>query len=379
VTPRKSRPTNTAEDLRAPGTRVTLKDVAAHLKLSPTTVSLVMNDAPSAASIPLQTKERVFSAARLLGYRPNHLARSLRRQRSSTIGVLVQEISEGYAAGVMSGVESRLMQSGYVYLVASHHGQADLIDEYLALLSARLVEGFILVNTPLRTAPPAPTVVVSGHERIPGVTNVVIDHDRATLLALSHLADLGHERIAFFKGHAKSADTDERWRAIRGAARALGLRVRPELTLQLEGEPTGGVFSPEQGYEEGYSFGRRLLDRSADFTALFAFNDISAIGAMRAFREARLRVPEDVSVIGFDDIQSAAFQNPRLTTVRQPLGQMGDLAARTLLGRLSGLDGSPDTLTVEPELIVRESTAAARVRRAARPGSERRTALPGGR
>lgn len=350
---------------------MTLKELAAHLKLSPTTVSLVINRSPASASIPAQTQERVLAAARQLHYRPNYLARSLRRQRSSTIGVLVQEISEGYAAGVMSGIENHLMQSGYFYLVASHRGKPDLIAEYLRLLAARLVEGFILVNTPLHAAPPVPTVVVSGHARIEGVTNVAIDHDRAAFLALAHLANLGHERVAFFKGHAKSADTEDRWRAILNTARRLGLRVRPELTLQLVGEPTGGVFTPEQGYEEGYAFGRRLLDRTRDFSALFAFNDMSAIGAMRAFRDARLRVPEDVSVVGFDDIQSAAFQNPRLTTVRQPLGQMGDIAARTLLGRLAGGDGSPDVLTVAPELIVRESTAAALGR-----GAKRRK--PGG-
>lgn len=342
---------------------MTLKELAAHLKLSPATVSLVMNGSPSAASIPARTKERVFAAARLLGYRPNYLARSLRRQRSATIGVLVQELSEGYAAGVLSGIESHLMQSGYFYLVASHRGRADLIEEYLQLLAARLVEGFILVNTPLNDAPPAPTVVVSGHARLAGVTNVAIDHDRAAFLALSHLAALGHERIAFFKGHARSADTEDRWRAIGEAALGLRLHVRPELTLQLEGEPAGGVFTPEQGYEEGYAFGRRLLDQTRDFTALFAFNDMSAIGAMRAFRDSGLRVPEDVSVVGFDDIQGAAFQNPRLTTVRQPLGRMGELAARSLLDRLSQGDGVPDTLTVEPELIVRESTAAARAPR----------------
>jgi DNA-binding LacI/PurR family transcriptional regulator len=180
---------------------------------------------------------------------------------------------------------------------------------------------------------------------------------------LSHLSELGHERVAFFKGHTKSADTEDRWRAILGAARSLGLAVRSEVTLQLEGAPGGTTFTPEEGYKEGYDFGQRLLARGAPFTSLFAFNDLSAIGAMRAFRDRGVRVPEDVSVVGFDDIQSAAFQNPSLTTVRQPLGEMGEIAARTLLKRLAGDGASPDTIMVEPQLVIRESTSAPSTRK----------------
>ena len=121
------------------------------------------------------------------------------------------------------------------------------------------------------------------------MTNVVIDHDRAAYLTLSHLRELGHRRIAFFKGQPESSDTEDRWRAIRAAALALGLVIRPELTLELGGEAAGEVFSPQEGYLEGYTFGRKLLERGAAFTALFAFDDVSAIGAMRAFLDAGLR------------------------------------------------------------------------------------------
>jgi LacI family transcriptional regulator len=222
----------------------------------------------------------------------------------------------------------------------------------------RLVEGFVLVNTLLPEAPTLPTVAVSGHKPLAGVTNVVIDHDRAALLALQHLTELGHERIAFFKGHKKSADTESRWQSILRAAKQLKLDVRADLTLQLEGESMGSPFTPQEAYEEGHVFGRKLLERKVAFTALFAFNDISAIGAMKAFREAGLRVPDEVSVVGFDDIQSAAFQNPGLTTVRQPLQEMGEIAARALLARLGGEAPQPE-ITVTPKLIVRESTGPA--------------------
>ncbi len=347
------------------GKRVTLKTVAEHLGLSPATISVVLNDSPVAASIPRETKERVFAAARELNYRPNYLARSLRGQRSFSVGVLVPEISEGYAAGVMSGVEDHLVGEGYFYLMASHRSKPDLLEEYLKHLEDRSVEGFILLASHLQAAPPLPTVVVSGHRQLPGVVNVVLDQDQAAHLALSHLQELEHERIAFFRGAEGNADAEDRWRAIVETAQFLGIEVAPERSLRLVGKSYGPVFSPEEGYHEGYIYGQKLLEsvpegQKPDFTALFAFNDVSAIGAMRAFLDAGLKVPEDISVVGFDDILSAAFQNPSLTTVRQPLRRMGETAGRILLERLMGKNSHPDFVTVEPELVVRASTGPAR-------------------
>jgi DNA-binding LacI/PurR family transcriptional regulator len=340
----------------APPGPVTLKALAQHLGLSPATVSLVINRSPAARSIPPRTKDRILAAAEELDYRPNQLARSLRSRRSFSIGVLMPEISEGYAASVLAGIDFHLKNSGYFFLVASHRNDRGRLQEYTRLLMDRLVEGLILINTSLERPPPLPAVAVSGHHRLPGVTDITVDHDRAASLALTHLAELGHEHVAFFKGHRKSLDTEDRWRAIRLAARKTGVRIRPGLTLQLEGESGEGPFTPDHAYREGYVFARRLLARRTPFTSLFAFNDLSAIGAMRAFRDAGVGVPAEVSVVGFDDIQSAAFQNPSLTTVRQPLREMGEIAARALLQRLAGDSPPPDTLTVEPQLVVREST-----------------------
>jgi LacI family transcriptional regulator len=337
---------------------VTLKDLAQRLQLSTATVSLVLNRSPAAQGLASETRARVLEAARESGYRPNLLARSLRSGRSSTVGVLVRDVVDSYAAVVLAGVESYLLQESYVYLVASHQSRASLRDEYLQLLEDRSVEGFILVNTVMSAPPPLPTVSVSGHQRLAGVTNVVIDHPVAADLALSHLIGLGHRRIAFFKGQPGSADTEERWSAILAAAAGVGLEVLPELTAQLGGAD-GESFAPEKAYEEGYACGRRLLDLEVAFTALFAFNDVSAIGAMRAFRDVGLRVPEDVSVMGFDDIPNAAFNNPKLTTVRQPLWQMGETAGRILVERLAGGAEFPDFVTIEPELVVRASTGPA--------------------
>lgn len=277
--------------------------LADHLGLSPATVSLVLNRASVADSIPRTTQERIFAAARELNYRPSFAARFARTQRSFTVGVLVPEVSEGYAAMVMSGIEHHLLREGYFYLVASHHHREDLIAEYPKLLMGRFVDGLIAVDTPWHHDLPIPVLTVSGHNPAEGVSNILLDHERAAELALRHLQQLGHQRIAFIKGQEFSSDTEVRWNSITQAAARLGLSIYPKLTVQLEGELT----SPQLGYRVT----KRPLENKARFTALFAFNDISAIGAIGALRAAQLEVPRDVSVVGFDDIQSAAFRNPR--------------------------------------------------------------------
>jgi DNA-binding LacI/PurR family transcriptional regulator len=305
--------------------------------------------------MPHRTQERIREAARELNYRPNFMARSLRAQRSFTIGVVVPEISEGYAALVLSGIEDHLLEEGYFYFVVSHRHRADLIEEYPRLLQQRAVEGLIAVDTACQKGVPIPVVAVSGHREVEGVTNIVLDHALAAKLAIKHLAQLGHRKIAFIKGQEFSSDTEVRWESVREATKELSLEIHDRLVGQLDGE------SPSP--EVGYGVTRKLLAAGGDFTALFAFNDISAIGAIRALREGGLRVPEDVSVVGFDDIQSAAFQNPGLTTVRQPLREMGVIAAEILLRRINAAAKTPypKAVTVEPELIVRQSTAKAKV------------------
>jgi LacI family transcriptional regulator len=330
---------------------VSLKFLAKYLDLSPATISVVLNDSPTAQEIPQRTKDRVLAAVSKFKYRPNVWARSLRRKRSHTIGVLVHEISEGYGALLLNALDDYLLQEGYFYFVVSHRRRADLLEEYPKMLMERSVEGFIVIDTVLDKSLPLPAVNISGHTRLPGVTNVVLDHQLAAKLALQHLVSLGHQRIAFIKGQPFSSDSEVRWKAIQEVAHSLSVPILPKLTGQLE----ANTYSPVVGYPVT----QELLSRTTPFTALLAYNDLSAIGAIRAIREHGLRVPEDVSVVGFDDIASAAFQNPSLTTVRQPLQRMGATAARILLERLNG-GKDPGEVILEPEFVVRESTAPAR-------------------
>jgi LacI family transcriptional regulator len=328
---------------------VSLKMLADYLGLCPATVSVVLNNVPG-RSIPAETRERVRAAARKFNYQPSLLARSLRKQRTFTVGVLVPELSDGYHTLVMSGIGDHLMREGYFYFSAHHRHKPDMIEEYPRLLLARGAEGIIAIDTALHHELPIPVVAVAGHRKIGGVTNVVLDHKRAAELSLGHLYQLGHRRIAFMRGQSFSSDSDDRWRSLVATAKDLGIEIRPELTIQLERDLT----SPELGYPVV----QELLKHQRAFTAIVSFNDIAAIGAIRALRDANLRVPEDVSVMGFDDIQVAAYHNPRLTTIRQPLHDMGETAARILLQRMQGFKDYPVEFAVPPELIIRETTAA---------------------
>lgn len=330
--------------------QISLKQLADHLGFSPATVSLVLNGSSHADSIPQDTKDLVKAAARELNYRPNFFARSLRTRRSFTVGVIVPEISEGYTATVLGGIEDYLLEEGYFYFVTSHRHRPDLIDEYPKMFMDRNVDGVIAIDTPWHHMLPVPVATISGHNHAPGVTNVVLDHDRASELALKHLVELGHRKIAFIKGQKFSSDTEVRSKANLEAALRLGVEVRSKLIVQLEEDSP----SPQVGYKAT----KKLIDRNEPFTAIFAFNDISALGAIHALRHSNLRVPEDVSVVGFDDIESATHSSPELTTVKQPLRKMGQIAAEVVLR----LVRTPSTvrrgrrIVVEPELIVRDST-----------------------
>ena len=343
------------KDVPVPETRnrpISLKDLAAHLSLSSATVSIVINRKPLSDMIPEYTKQRIWDAARHFNYRPNIIARSLRQQRTFSVGVLLPEFSDGYSASVLSGIEDYLLQKGYAWLAASHRHKQDLIQEYPHLLYARAVEGLITVDTPYQEDLPFPVVSVSGHKHVDGVTNIVLNHERAAELAIGHLHQLGHRKIAFLKGQSFSSDTAVRWQSIRKVCKRLAIEVDPSLTAQLEG------ISPSP--ELGYAATKKILATGAPFTALFAFNDISAIGAIRAMQDSGLHVPVDVSVVGFDDIYGAAFHIPALTTIRQPLVKMGSLAAETLIARIASEEKRSDVVEVEPELIVRESTGVPR-------------------
>ena len=351
-----------------PPGHVNLKMLAEHLNLSQTTVSLVLNDSPSGKSIPQETRDRVLDAAKRLNYRPNYFARSLRQNRSMSVAVLAPDLSEGYFTRVMSGVVRELTDAHYFYFTACHDWNKELIEQYPRMLVERAVDGFLLLNTPAEEIEvPVPVVAISAHSAVDNVTNIVIDHHLAVEQALTHLYKLGHRRIAFMRGPRAIPDSEFRWVAIQQVAGELGLKIDPAHVIRID----SAAWSMRTGHhpmapEIGYKPMKALLEKTRDFTAIFCFNDIAAIGAIRALKDAGLSVPKDVSVVGFDDILSAAYSTPSLTTVRQPLTEMGKRGAQILLERIADKEKEfPAEIVMAPELVIRESTGPATSKRSA--------------
>jgi DNA-binding LacI/PurR family transcriptional regulator len=345
-----------ARDRAAPENRkVTLKTLADRLGLTAGTISAALNDSPAARSIPDHTKQRILDAARELNYRPNYFARSLRLQRTHTIGVIAEQIGDPYGAMIISGIEEYLRASEYFFLTVIHRHDQQILQNYSQMLIARGVEGFITVDTSILEDPKLPTVAIAGHVKAAGVTNLVLDQRLGVRLALTHLLRLGHREIAFLRGQPTSSDSATRWLAVCSVCEELGIEIHPGLVAQIQHDLT----TPQLGYPPM----KELLARKLPFTAVFAYNDLSAIGAIWALQEANLRVPEDVSVVGFDDVPLAVFLSTALTTVRQPLQRMGQIAAQTVIDRIEGKAGYRLEIVIEPELVVRASTGAAPVAR----------------
>ena len=231
--------------ISTPTGHVNLRMLAEHLGLSQTTVSLVLNDSPSAKSIPQETRDRVMEAAKRLNYRPNYFARSLRQSRSMSVGVLAPDLSEGYFTRVMSGVVEELTAAHYFYFTACHDWKREQIEQYPRMLVERAVDGFLLLNTPAdHIEVPVPVVAISAHSVAANVTNIVLDHHLAVQQALSHLYELGHRRIAFMRGPRAIPDSEFRWKSIQQGACELNLKLDPAHVIRID----SAAWSMKAGY-----------------------------------------------------------------------------------------------------------------------------------
>jgi LacI family transcriptional regulator len=283
-----------------------------------------------------------------------------------SVGVLAPDLSEGYFTRVMSGVVQELTEAHYFYFTACHDWKRELIEKYPRMLVERAVDGFLLLNTTAEHLDvPVPVVAISAHSAAENVTNIVLDHHLAVQQALTHLYQLGHRRIAIMRGPRAIPDSEFRWKSIQQVACELNLKLDPAHVIRID----SAAWSMKAGYhpmapEIGYKPMQALLKKTRDFTAIFCFNDIAAIGTIRALKDAGLSVPGDVSVVGFDDILSAAYYTPSLTTVRQPLAEMGKRGAQVLLERIADREKEyPSEIVMAPELVVRESTGPAPAKR----------------
>lgn len=332
--------------------RVTLKFLAERLGLSRTTISIVLSNSPLSSTIAAHTRERIFKAAKDYQYKPNFLARSLSQGRSYLIGVLSPDLAEGYDASLLAGIEEYLLQSDYHFFVASHQWSPERIARTAELFQERGVEGVILVNSDLSPKIDLPVVRIGRREPPFEGTSLIVDNQAGIRSALEHLVSLGHQKIAFIKGHVGSSDTEDRWEAVKAMADELSIPINPSLVVQLERLGR----QPMAPVQEGMQCAEKLLPHRGEFTALLAFNDISAIGAMNRFRDAGWSIPKDLSVVGFDDVIEASITYPALTTVQQPLRTMGETAAREIIFAIT--DGTKnEQIVFTPQLVVRNSTA----------------------
>lgn len=341
---------------------VTIKDVARESGFSPTTVSIVLNDAPLAQYIPARTKNAIKDAAEKLNYSPNPYARSLRSNRSHMIGVIVFDISDPYCANILSGIEDGLDESPYLLVLADTRNDGKRFERDVEMLLARRIEGLIAVANslsleidvlPLLRKRIVPTVIIGRNFRQDPISNVVVNNEAGGRLALQHLYELGHREIAFITGPRILVDSGDRWDGVLKYAQEVSLAIDSNLVMEVK-EPTSS-------YESGFELAQELLRRRKHFTAVLAFDDITAFGVIRALNSGSIRVPEDCSVIGFDDVLMAGYYNPPLTTVRQPMADLGSIGVKLLVKAVqASLEKSPFTpeyVKVEPELVLRESTA----------------------
>jgi DNA-binding LacI/PurR family transcriptional regulator len=345
-------------------TMVTMRDVARESGFSISTVSIVLNNAPLARYFPRSTKARIESAAKKLGYRPNLFARSLRGKRSHTVGVMVFDMTDPYCTLVLRGIENALYQSSYLPILTDVHNDRSRFERYLEMLLDRRVEALIVlanwlfVNIDVLAdleKSSVPTVMIGRELKNPSVSSVIVDNEVGAYSAVEHLYLLGHRKIAFIRGPKALADSAPRWKGIRHFSKSSGLELDRRLIVDL---PESS--DPISSFEAGYKLTEELLKPKRSFTALMAFDDMTAFGAIRALARAGMHVPQDCSVIGFDDVAVSSLYTPSLTTVRQPMEAMGAVAVSLALDGLNAVLEKREVAAIHrrmaPELAVREST-----------------------
>lgn len=347
---------------------VTLHDVAHACGYSVSTVSIVLSEAPLSQNVAATTRARIREVARRLGYHPDAFARSLRSRRSRTIGVLAYDLSDPFCIPIVQGIQSGLETADYLPLLMDAQAQRKLFDSYLKMILERRAEGLIVIaswvfeETNLLAdieKNHVPIVILGRDLTSRKIHSMLIDNETGGALALRHLAKLGHRQIAVIRGPEELFDSAPRWEGIQREAAGAGVKFDERLTFQL---PSLG--DPTSGFEGGRDLAKRMLATSLPFSAVLAFDDLTALGVMRGLTEAGLQIPEDCSIVGFDDVLPAAVATPGITTVHQPLLQMGLTAAQWTLEAIETRSGKSHVHLerAQPELVVRGSTAAPRKR-----------------
>lgn len=326
-----------------------IKDIAKLARVSHSTVSRALQNSPLVNE---KTAAKIRQIAHDSGYRASAVARGLVTKRTRTIGLVVTTVADPFASEVVSGIEQAANDRGYAVFLAESNAEPEREKKVVQSFAERRVDGIVVTSSrvgalylPLLSEMMVPIVLVNNQHPGAFVHSVMIGNVEGSRAAAGHLVDLGHTRIAYLGDQFGYQSDTERFAGYREALDAAGIPFLPELVVHGDGKP-----------EEAIRAMDKLLALPQPPTAVCCYNDMSALGAMRSIRLHGLRVPEDISVVGFDDLFLASYTEPPLTTVRQPMKQMGQLAMESLFKLMSG-EESAIRIRVEAELIVRESTA----------------------
>lgn len=359
---------------------VTLHDVARACGYSVSTVSIVLSGAPLSQNVAAATREQIRAMARQLGYHPDAFARSLRRRRSQTIGVLAYDLSDPFCTLIVRGIHAGLQPAGYAPMLMDAQTQPELFDSSFQMILERRAEGVIVIGSWIFQEASlladieknnVPIVIVGRDLTARGISSLAVDNEAGGALAMRHLCELGHRQIAVIRGPEEMFDSEPRWSGMRRAAAECQVALDSRLVFQLP-----GMVDPMSGFDGGRQISGELLATGADFTAVLAFDDLTALGVVRGLTAAGLRIPEDCSVVGFDEVLPSMVATPGITTIRQPMKEMGQTAAQwmveTLKARERGDKDHAQFYKAPPELVVRMSTAPPRTKTLARNVTEKR-------
>ncbi|GLS91563.1 LacI family transcriptional regulator [Psychromonas marina] len=327
-------------------TKTSSYDVAKLAGVSPSTISRFFNRTSYVSPDKVQ---KIEEAIRSLQYKPNSPLKGKSNQRSMTIGVIIQDPVSPFSSHILNDMEQVLIEQGYSLVISSAHWNQALATDALQYLSSNNVDGVIVVTGNLSEqqvvtfAAETPVVVIGYNVEGENVRSIHLDQELGGYIATLHLLQQGHKHIAHIKGLNNQPDSMARFKGYQRALNEWGLPVMPKLVRQ-------GDFQSETAYQETL----QLIKSNVHFTAIFAANDLSAYGAIKALHDNNIKVPDDVSVIGFDDLSTSQYFTPALTTLKQPIYELGGVSAQTILNLLRGRDHVVKTPPID--LIVRDST-----------------------
>jgi DNA-binding LacI/PurR family transcriptional regulator len=332
--------------------RLSIKDIAVLANVSHPTVSRALKGSPL---VNPETAARIRQIAEQHHFHVSAVAQGLVTRQTLAIGLAVTSIADPFTAEVVRGIEENANRHGYCVLLNDSNADPAREREIVRQFVERRVDGIIVTSSrvgalylPLLETSGVPIVLVNDQHEGRSIHSVMVDNRHGLAMVLAHLVALGHRRIAYLGDRFGSASDTERLAGYRDGLRAAGIAFRRELIVRGDGRAEGARAAMDE-----------LLRLPQRPTAVCCYNDMSALGALRSLHDHDLRVPEDLSLTGFDDLFFAPFMVPALTTLRQPMREMGRLAMTTLL-RLMRQKSPPETITVQPELILRHSTGSAR-------------------